>query len=328
MPQPSPIPFEAFMHRALYAPERGYYSRRIPGVGRRGDFTTAPMLSEAPAKAIAAWAAQTMRETGCHNLIEIGPGEGKLAESVLKHLPWHLRWRIRLHLVETSKPLAEIQRQRLGSKAAWHSSPADALAACGGKAAIFSNELVDAFPVRRFQQTPDGWRELALAFEAGGIVRESLLPPAPLPDSSSFSQSHPLGQYIEVHESYHRWLAEWLPCWKAGRLLTIDYGAEAGSIYQRRPRGTVRAYLLQQRLEGPDIYQNIGRQDLTADVNFTDLVKWSAPWTAESTLKTLAEFIGNTTDRFLTEISGAGGAFLVLDQKRGASDSIRQRNAL
>lgn len=325
MPQPTPIPFDAFMRRALYDPERGYYSRRIPGVGQRGDFTTAPMLSEAPAKAIAAWAAQTMRETGCRNLVEIGPGEGKLAESVLKHLPWNLRWRVRLHLVETSKPLAEIQRQRLGKKAVWHSSPADALAACGGKAAIFSNELVDAFPVRRFQQTPDGWRELALAFDAGGIVRESWLPPAPLPDSSSFSQNHPPGQCIEIHESYHRWLAEWVPCWKAGRLLTIDYGAEAGSIYRRRPRGTVRAYLLQQRLEGPDIYQNIGRQDITADVNFTDLVKWSAPWTAESTLKTLAEFIGNTPDRFLTDEAGAGGAFLVLDQKRGASDSIRQR---
>jgi SAM-dependent MidA family methyltransferase len=213
----------------------------------------------------------------------------------------------------------------LGGKVRWHSSPAAALAACGGKAVIFSNELVDAFPVRRFQKTPDGWRELAVAFEAGGMIRESLLPPAPLPDSTGFSQNHPLGQCIEVHDSYRRWLTDWLPHWKAGRMLTIDYGSEAETLYQRRPRGTVRAYLLQQRLEGPDIYQNIGRQDLTADVNFTDLVNWSAGWTVETTLKTLAEFIGNTTDRFLTDETGAGGAFFVLDQKRGDSDSIRQK---
>ena len=56
----SPIAFEEFMRRALYDPVRGYYSRRITGVGKRGDFTTAPMLSEAPARAIAAWAARAM----------------------------------------------------------------------------------------------------------------------------------------------------------------------------------------------------------------------------------------------------------------------------
>lgn len=311
------------MQRALYDPARGYYSRRIRGVGQRGDFTTAPMLSEAPSKAIAMWARWALRETGCRDLIEIGPGEGKLAAAVLKNLPWHVRWRTRLHLVETSAPLAELQKVLLGRRAVWHDSPAAALAACGGKAVIFSNELVDAFPVRRFQKTPDGWRELAVAFESGRIVRESLLPPTRLPESSGFSENHPQGQWIEVHDSYHRWLAEWLPLWKAGRMLTIDYGSIAGKIYQRRPHGTIRAYLLQQRLEGSDIYQNIGRQDLTADVNFTDLMNWSAPWIGEQKLRTFAEFLrdsmqsANHVDHDLTDDRGAGGAFLVLDQKCG-----------
>ena len=35
------IPFEQFMARALHDPQHGYYARRITGVGRRGDFTTA-----------------------------------------------------------------------------------------------------------------------------------------------------------------------------------------------------------------------------------------------------------------------------------------------
>lgn len=313
----SPIPFEEFMRRALYDPERGYYSRRITGVGKRGDFTTAPMLSEAPAKAIAAWAALAMKETGCRDLIEIGPGEGRLAASVLKHLPWHIRWKTRLHLVETSAPLAEIQKKSLGGKARWHESPAAALAACGGRAVIYSNELVDAFPVRRFQKTPDGWRELAVSFEAGGNVRESLLPSAPLPDSSGFSGNHPQSQRIEVHESYRLWLEDWLPQWKCGRMLTIDYGAEAEALYHRRPRGTIRAYLMQQRLEGPAIYQNIGRQDLTADVNFTDLMRWSEPWAAEQNIRTFAGFLGTGSTNSLADEHGAGGAFLVLDQKRG-----------
>lgn len=307
------------MRRALHDPHCGYYARRINGIGHRGDFTTAPMLSDAPAKAIAHWAARALSETGCRNLIEIGPGEGKLAAAVLQHLPWQVRWRTRLHLVETSTPLAGIQKKQLGNRATWHGSPAAALDACHGRAVIFSNELVDAFPVRRFKKTGDGWRELAVAFDVQGNAAEHIMPPASLPDSSGFSESHPEGQCIEVHASYRLWLESWLPDWQAGRMLTIDYGSTSETLYQRRPNGTLRAYLLQQRLEGPDIYQNPGRQDLTADVNFTDLIRWSGSWAEKHRIESLADFLSGfaaTNDRELTEKSGAGGAFFVLDQKR------------
>ena len=92
------------------------------------------------------------------------------------------------------------------------------------------------------------------------------------------------------------------------------------ALVLRRPHGTVRAYLLQQRLEGPAIYQNPGRQDLTADVNFTDLIQWSAPWTGSHHLQPLAAFLraaidpANPADLALTDENGAGAAFLALDQ--------------
>lgn len=312
--------FDQFMERALHDPDHGYYARRISGIGRRGDFTTAPMMSGAPARALAAWAAQALRDTGCRDLIEIGPGEGALAAAVLVHLPWRTRWKTRLHLVETSPALTELQKERLGNRARWHRTLHEALAACAGRAVIFSNELVDAFPVRRFQLTPDGWRELAVSFDENHRACETLLPPAPLPPSSSFAHAHPPGQRIEVHDSYREWLASWLPAWRAGRLLTIDYGAPATTLYHRRPNGTLRAYLLHQRLEGPAIYDNPGRQDLTADVNFTDLTEWAAPWASASEPLPLAGFIrpfadpANLADRVLLDPDGAGTAFLVLDQ--------------
>ncbi len=312
--------FDRFMDRALHDPETGYYSRRITGVGRGGDFTTAPTLSRVTGKAVAVWAAAAMKACGTFNLIEIGPGEGRLAAAVLEHLPWFTRLRTKLHLVETSRPLAEIQRKLLGNRATWHRTPAEALEACGGKAVIYSNELVDAFPVQRFQKTESGWQELAVRL--GPPVEEVLLDVAVLPLSSSFVGGHPTGQRIEVHESYHEWLVGWMPLWKAGRMLTIDYGAEAAELYHRRPRGSVRAYLLHQRLEGLAVYGNPGRQDITADVNFTDLRDWSRAWTHESTLRTFGEFLGpfldpgNPADAYLADPSGPGGAFLVLDQGR------------
>ncbi|MCU0776606.1 MAG: SAM-dependent methyltransferase [Akkermansiaceae bacterium] len=320
IPDNSPIPFEEFMRRALHDPQRGYYARRIGGIGRSGDFTTAPMISGTLAGAISQWAAGALRETGCRDLIELGPGEGVLAAAVLRNLPWHVRWRTRLHLVETSAPLAEIQRKLLGRRATWHDSAEAALAACKGRAVIFSNELVDAFPVRVFENTAGGWREIAVTFDADGNAGESLLSPAPLPPSSVFAPNHAPGQRVEVHDSYRRWLADWLPHWRAGRMLTIDYGSTAESLYLRRPRGTLRGYLLQQRVEGPAIYQNPGRQDLTADVNFSDLTEWSRPWTADQRLLTLAEFLrgrGPIADARLTDEAGAGGAFKALDELCG-----------
>ena len=308
--------FDRFMDLALHHPERGYYARRIRGVGRSGDFTTTPMLSPALGKAVAAWAGQALQSTGCSHLIELGPGEGHLAQAVLDGLTWWRRLRTTLHLVETSAPLRAKQQALLGRRAHWHDSLAAALEASGGRACIYSNEFVDAFPVRRFRREPDGWSELHLA------PAEQWKPVGELPDSSVFRHPFPPGQIVEVADAYRIWLHGWLRSWQAGRMLTLDYGAEAGELYHRRPRGSLRAYFMQQRIEGPTVYENPGRQDLTADVNFTDLQLWGAPWLETTGLCTQRDFLlphldpGRPSDAHVVAPDGAGSAFLVLDQRR------------
>jgi SAM-dependent MidA family methyltransferase len=314
--------FDEFMHLALHDPQRGYYARRIQSVGGRGDFTTAPMLSNLPARSIARWADLALRETSCRDLIEVGPGEGLLTASVLKHLPLLRRLRTRMHLVETSTPLAERQKALLGNRVHHHTDLKSALALCKGRAVIFSNELVDAFPVRRFESTSNGWREIHVDLSPNSTATENLQPIDQPPSSSLWKINFPIGQRIEIHHAYQHWLTTWMPDWKAGKILTIDYGNTADQLFHRRPHGTLRAYLLQQRLEGPAIYQNIGRQDLTSDVNFTDLIHWSQPWTSIHHLQSLTAFLTNHTtpgseiDRAMCDESGAGSAFQVLEQSR------------
>jgi len=309
-----PLRFDRFMERALHDPVRGYYARRIQAVGRGGDFTTTPMLSTALARAIAAWVV----ESGLRNLIEIGPGEGRLAADVMKAIPWWKRRRITLHLVERSTPLREKQQALLGNRARWHESIRDALKACPDGAAIVSNELIDAFAARRFQKAAHGWNELFLL--PGNPPSESWQPAGTLPESSLFRLPHPTGQIIEVHESAMNWLREWLPGWSRGRMLIIDYGDEDRALYHRRPHGTLRGYLLQQRVEGRAVYQNAGRQDLTVDVNFTDLRHTAALASArEIRLKTQREFLlpyvdpANPVDAALVDPAGAGSAFKVME---------------
>jgi len=139
---------------------------------------------------------------------------------------------------------------------------------------ILSNELVDAFPCRLFRKHEEGWEELGVRICEGGSLSEvSLGMTAPDPWFESFGEL-PTGQRVERFDSYMAWLAEWAPLWKQGVMLTVDYGDLVPKLYARRPGGSLRAYWKHQRFTGMDVYARFGRQDLTADVNFSDVITW------------------------------------------------------
>jgi SAM-dependent MidA family methyltransferase len=301
------IPFERFMGEALYNPDFGYYTKTIRDVGRGGDFSTFATLGGSLAEALVQWiCAHSVRD-----VIEVGPGNGQLAGSILQRLGWWRRWRLRYHLVDVDGPLRAPREKRLrGFRIRQHASMTDALRAAHGRALIFSNELPDAFPCRVFERTSDAWREVHVRIGESSI--EEILLEAPLPDSGIFNHPCPVGQRVEVHESYRRWLESWAKEWKSGSLLTIDYGDTAADLYRRRPRGTLRGYAHHQRLEGTQILQAPGRIDLTADVNFSDLENWGASF-GWKTIRhsTLADLLPATADWQTRE---AAAAFRILEQ--------------
>ncbi|MFM2198516.1 MAG: hypothetical protein RLZZ505_1948 [Verrucomicrobiota bacterium] len=299
------------MVRALHDPDRGYYARNIRSIGSRGDFTTAPHLSQAPAKAIAAWIARALRETKTRHVIEIGPGLGTLTNQVIHRIPFLSRIRSRFHLVESSVTLAQHQKTLFGNKVSHHTSILDALQNCSGEAVIFSNELVDAFPARVFRNADGAWQEVAL----DRSMNEVLLAPSELPPSSAFSIDFKHGQTVEVHDAYRIWLESWLPYWKRGEMLTIDYGDTVEKLYHRRPQGTLRAYLLHQCLHGSAVFGNPGLQDLTADVNFTDLAKWTSNWLESTPIVSFDDFIGDFVHPSEARFLEAAAHFRILSQK-------------
>ena len=145
------IPLERFMREALYHPLHGYYSRRIRTVGRRGDFSTSATLHGALGRAVAAWAAAHRGDVsrgGQWHLIELGGGSGELAAEIRRAVGWRAGFGLRYHLVELSPALRAEQQRRLAGwrNMYWHTGVRSALEAAGGRALIFSNEFVDAFP--------------------------------------------------------------------------------------------------------------------------------------------------------------------------------------
>ena len=337
---PDFLPFSAWMERALFDPERGYYSARVQTVGRHGDFSTSATISDLLGDAIAHWLMQELkRQPQIRNVIELGGGDGSLSKSVRKRLGWWQRLRLRWSMVEISPRLREQQQAKLGSRNAhWFTDLAEALKSCDGQALIFHNELVDAFPVTLLQwnasletwqevwlqKTKSGWNEVLQTFApdesttfCAGLDKEDWKN-VPLRD----------GQRMDVHRSYRDWLQTWSPGWKAGAMLTIDYGDTFPQLYYRQPRGNLRAYLRHQTLTGKDVYANMGRQDLTTDVNFSDLEAWGTAlgWKNEA-LQTQAQFLQTClpdlekriekapSAAFLTNEFGAGSAFKVLVQR-------------
>lgn len=321
------IPVERFIREALYHPDYGYYSNNIRTVGRRGDFSTSASLGQVLGMAIAGWIRARWAGGGPRrHVIEVGAGTGAMAHTVLREFGFFSRLGLSYHIVETSPILRKEQQSLLGRRAAtWHESVAGALAAAGGEAMIFSNELIDAFPCRVFEKADGKWLEVALRIE-GNLLGEVLLD-AELPTAASaLTQDFPDGQRIEVHAAAAEWMASWAGHARHVEILTIDYGDVVEQLYYRRPRGTLRAYFHQQRFDGGAVFQRFGKQDITADVNFTDLERWGEILGWETVLlESQGQFIRkyvsdagiakSPADMALADLSGAGDAFRVLHQR-------------
>lgn len=310
------------MDIALYDAEGGYYSSNISDIGFRGDFSTAATMSELPARRLVAQWKQACAACGRFlPVIEIGGGSGDMAAAFLRNIGFFNRLRIRYHMVDRSRTLRDFQKLAGGNSVRVHADIQEALKQTRGYAFIFSNELPDAFPARQFVFQGGEWLELGLAVADRTIFRQAS--PRPLPESSAFQRWAQEGQIIEVHESYHKWYAQWQPLWKGGTLVTIDYGELNETLYHRRPAGTLRGYKAHTLLSADELPALAGHCDITADVNFTDLINLANRCVGDAVqYMSQAEYLSpladpaNPADRHLISTPGAGDHFNVLIQHR------------
>ena len=110
-----PLSISNYMTEALTNPKYGYYTNQKP-FGEKGDFVTAPEVSQMFGELIGLWFADVwlkIKKPRKVHLIELGPGNGTLMADflrVLKVLPDFLET-IELHFVEASPKLKEIQKK-------------------------------------------------------------------------------------------------------------------------------------------------------------------------------------------------------------------------
>jgi NADH dehydrogenase [ubiquinone] 1 alpha subcomplex assembly factor 7 len=174
-----PIPISEFVGSCLNDSRHGYYHTQ-DAIGLRGDFTTAPEISQVFGELIGLWCVVVWQQMGAPspcNLIELGPGRGTMMRDVLRvaaNQPGFAS-AVKVSLVESSERLRAIQTQTLKDAAI----PAHHVGPDGpppGPAIVIANEFLDCLPVGQIVRAiaPDGqsgWFQRTVACDAAGHLQ-------------------------------------------------------------------------------------------------------------------------------------------------------------
>ena len=266
-----PMPVWRYMELCLMHPQHGYYVSRDP-LGREGDFTTAPEVSQMFGELLGLWAASVWKAIGSPSLlrlVELGPGRGTMmadALRALRVLP-PLYQTLSVHLVEINPVLRDKQKATLTGvrSLAWHESIDEVP---DGPSIIFANEYFDVLPIHQMVKCETGWHERVVELDQDGTLEfgtaadpiprfEVLLPP--------LVRAAPLGAVFEWRPDAEIMKIASRVRDQGGAALIVDYGhlrSDAGDTFQ-----AIARHSFTDPLRAP------GQADVTAHVDFQALAR-------------------------------------------------------
>ncbi|MCY4112912.1 MAG: SAM-dependent methyltransferase [Chloroflexi bacterium] len=309
------------MAASLYDELHGFYSR---APSRSGDYFTSVTVHPQLFGTLLArhlddvWTA--LGKPRPFRVVELGCGDGTLARQLASAAQEH-PWREHLAYVGVERSAQARARARTQVPTAAFVASLDAIDA-GPAAAFISNELFDALPVRLLQRNRGHWVELRVGLSDHLLTLE----PFPVDGASTdyalrYGQGTPDGGVIEmrkgvsdVYANVRRIAAQWV-------MTSIDYGGLAADVHGPRfSQGTMLAY--RQHRASEDLLADPGASDLTAHVNFSELIDAGARAGATAAL------LGTQGD-FLTAL-GIGEHLPAVQRRLNVSvaDYAREREAV
>ena len=266
-----PLPLAEYMHWCMADPKDGYYANQ-EAIGAKGDFITAPEISQMFGEMIGIWAVETWEALGkpsSFNLVELGPGKGTLMSDLLRignAVPQFLK-AAQVQMIETSEKLIETQKQTLSEyeNISWHKSLQEIPKQ---PTIIIANEFLDVLPIRQYVKAQNEWREHAIGADKNDnlvwALGTGVLDANSLPKNA---EQEPEGAILEIstiREAFINNTAELLKE-NTGAALFIDYGhgktAFGDTVQAMRAHGYT------------DILKEPGLADLTSHVDFDALAK-------------------------------------------------------
>ncbi len=230
------VSFARFMEIALYDPVVGYYRQSRPrvGYGDETDFFTASTSGSIFGELIATAAEQLLGEASIeeHTFIEIGSeNDGGILNGV-------------------STRFKEVVTLPVGS-------PLD----ISGRCVVFSNELFDAQPCRRFIGRDGQWHETGVRY-SDGQLKETVFEKAA--SETFLPKSAPEGYRLDAPTAAVSLLEQISSQSWEGLFIACDYGKSWKELTEAKPDGTTRAYY--RHTQSNDLLARPGDQDLTCHV--------------------------------------------------------------
>lgn len=313
------ISFYDYMNLALYSPKLGYYKKNACQFGKMGDFITAPEISDLFGHCIARSIQPILPELENFCVLELGAGTGKLTEAFLSYMDRHAIKPKQYFIFDISPALRNLQKKNLRKlkdryNIIWLNHWQEAqnhLQTFEGL--ILVNEVIDAFPVRRFCWQNGQLYQYYVSHEVNhdDAYFDWQLHPYRNKKLFNLMKSLSLPDYYtsEFHPDIAIFIQKLSQLMTKGVILCIDYGFPASEFYHPdRKNGTLMCHYKHTVNTNPLCYP--GEQDITAHVDFTAL--------AESALNAKLEIMGYTSQ----------GAFLletgITDCEREYTDKDKQ----
>ncbi|HWJ86989.1 MAG TPA: SAM-dependent methyltransferase [Pelagibacterium sp.] len=265
--QSGPMSLATYMGLCLTHPTRGYYRKTDP-LGTKGDFITAPEISQTFGEVIGAWIADLyiqMDRPKRLTLLELGPGRGTLLADALRVATRASGFAaaLDLKLFETNPVLIAMQREKLGN---YNPHWIEDIEAIGGAPVIvLANEFFDALPIRQFVKRNSKWYERSVGLAEG--KRSFGLSPTPYEEAligEEFASAQN-GEVAEIGLAAQQFMGHLarLVAPRGGAILALDYGHA-----RTQPGETLQAL---SRHAPVDPLDQPGAADLTAHVDFQAL---------------------------------------------------------
>ena len=262
-----PLPFAEYMRVALYDPERGYYRAGSERTGWRGDFVTSPEIDPAFGSL---WARafediwRLLDRPAPFTVVEVGPGEGGFALSLLKSSNTEFARVLELRLVEIDLQRRKRQERLLSSegRVAWTESVDDIEPFANG--VVFANEVLDNQPVHVLRNRAGGFQELHVDVVNDHLdevwldcADEELV-------ARALASDRPAGVEIEISPAAEDLAFRCAHLPQSGAAIFVDYGLEPGE--EDRARATLASY--SSAGAGERTIVDPGTADLTAHVDW------------------------------------------------------------
>ena len=275
-----PITFHDWMEAALYDDRDGYYRRaHTPRQGRLGDYRTAPETSPLFGATFASYFAGCYQELGAPQqwtILEAGAGRGDFAHAVLTTLRrsfaevFAATHYIIDELGDETRAAAADKLRDFGDRLEYRSISELTSSFVG---IVFSNELLDAFPVHRITGEQGALRELAVEVNDRDefVWTHGRLDPRLADHCARMNLQLGAGQIYELNLAAGEFVRRAAGLIERGYLVTVDYGAERADLLNdpNRFQGTLRAFHRHQMIE--DLLAHPGAHDLTTTVDWTQV---------------------------------------------------------